>query len=148
MSCMNAVDTNILVYSRNPRDSRKQSKANALLASLVDGALLLLWQVACEYIAASRKLARFGYDQKQALADVADMRAAWRVILPNWDALDRAESLLVNYSLSFWDALLIAACLEGGVKRLYTEDFDASVQNEGVEIVNPFDDAPNERSPS
>jgi predicted nucleic acid-binding protein len=33
---------------------------------------------------------------------------------------------------------LIAACLESGVTRLYSEDFDASAQAEGLEIVNPF----------
>jgi predicted nucleic acid-binding protein len=71
---MNAVDTNVLIYSRDPRDPQKQVTANALPASLTDG--VLLWQVACEYIAASRKLERFGYDMSQAMADVHDMRTA------------------------------------------------------------------------
>jgi predicted nucleic acid-binding protein len=43
-----------------------------------------------------------------------------------------------RYSLSSWDALLVAACLEAGVTRLYTEDFDDSVKKEGLEVVNPF----------
>ncbi len=133
---MNAVDTNILIYARDPRDPAKQATAISLLASLVDGALL--WQVACEYIAASRKLEPFGYDRTQALADVADMRSAWETVLPSWNVLDRAETLLTKYKLSFWDALIIAACLEGGVKRLYSEDFDSSAQAEGLEIINPF----------
>jgi predicted nucleic acid-binding protein len=97
-----------------------------------------LWQVACEYVAASRKLTPFGFTQAQALADVADMRLAWRAVRPSWGVMDGAEILLAKYSLSFWDALLIAACLEAGVTRLYTEDFDRSVQAEGIEIINPF----------
>lgn len=133
---MNAVDTNVLIYSRDPRDPRKQTAANNLLASLADG--VLLWQVACEYLAASRKLEQFGYDLTQALADVSDMRAAWLTVLPTWEVADRAERLLQKYSLSFWDALLVAACLEAGVTRLYTEDFDDSVRAEGLEVVNPF----------
>lgn len=49
---MNAVDTNVLIYAHDPRDLVKQNKAVALIASLTDG--VLLWQVACEYVAASR----------------------------------------------------------------------------------------------
>lgn len=133
---MDAVDTNVLIYSRDPRDPQKQAAANALLASLTDG--VLLWQVACEYIAASRKLEKFGYDVGQAMADVADMRTAWETPLPTWKVIDRAEQLLKRYSLSFWDALLVAACLEAGVTRLYTEDFDDSLRAEGLEVINPF----------
>lgn len=132
---MNAVDTNILIYARDPRDSVKQTVATALLSSLTDG---VLWQVACEYIAASRKLEPFGYDRTQALADIADMREAWKTILPTWSVMDRAEQLLTRYQLSFWDGLIIAGCLESGVARLYSEDLDESVQAEGLEIVNPF----------
>jgi predicted nucleic acid-binding protein len=133
---MNAVDTNVLIYARDPRDSDKQAAAIVLLSSLTVGALL--WQVACEYIAASRKLEPFGYDRAQALADVADMREVWKTILPTWGVMDRATQLLNKYQLSFWDAMIIAACLEAGVTRLYSEDFDTSVQTEGIEIVNPF----------
>jgi predicted nucleic acid-binding protein len=35
--------------------------------------------------------------------------------------------------------MIVAVCIEGGVTRLYTEDFDDSLsQSTGVEIVNPF----------
>ncbi|HYY99002.1 MAG TPA: hypothetical protein VE642_10445 [Pyrinomonadaceae bacterium] len=34
---MNAVDTNVLIYSRDPRDPNKQAAANSLLASLAEG---------------------------------------------------------------------------------------------------------------
>lgn len=133
---MNAVDTNILIYARDPRDVQKQAIAETLLSSMLDG--VLLWQVACEYVAASRKLEQFGYDRSQIVADLADMREAWQTILPSWNVLDRALTLLTKYRLSFWDATLIAACLEAGVTRLYSEDFDSSARSEGLEIVNPF----------
>ncbi len=55
---MNAVDTNILIYVHDPGDPIKQAKAAQLVASLTDG--VLLWQVACEFVAASRKLAGLG----------------------------------------------------------------------------------------
>ena len=133
---MNAVDTNVLIYVHDPRDRIKQDTAIFLLDSLTD--LALLWQVACEYIAASRKLVAFGYDLKLALEDVRDMRIAWKPILPDWTVHDRAEQLMDTYSLSFWDAMLVAACLGGGVTCLYSEDFDAYSNIEGLSLINPF----------
>ena len=52
--------------------------------------------------------------------------------------MDVSERLLRKYSLSFWDALLVAACLEAGVTRLYTEDFGAYPRIDGLEIIDPF----------
>jgi len=52
--------------------------------------------------------------------------------------IDLAEQLLGKYSLSFWDAMIIAACLEGDVARLYTEDFDGYARIGELELVNPF----------
>jgi predicted nucleic acid-binding protein len=137
---MNAVDTNVLLYAHDPRDPAKQSAAQSLIQSLSDG--VLLWQVACEYLSASRKLRAYGYGIDDALRDVQGFRLVWTTILPNWDVLDKAEDLLGRFSLSFWDALIIAACLEGGVERLYTEDFDAYPTINGLEIVNPFVSSP------
>jgi predicted nucleic acid-binding protein len=133
---MNAVDTNILVYAHDPRDPVKQAKALSLIEA--EGSGVLLWQVACEYLSASRKLARFDYDLTEAKRDLDDMRDAWTFVLPKWEILDRASGLLDRYSLSFWDALLLAACLQAGVERLYSEDFDAYNKIDTLEVVNPF----------
>lgn len=134
---MNAVDTNVLIYVRDPRDPVKQQKAVQLTTGLSDGALL--WQVACEFVAASRKLAPFGFTQAQAWREVERLRLIWKLILPSDNVLTRAEQLTATQNLSFWDAMIVAACMEGSITRLYTEDFDNSLkQATGVEIVNPF----------
>ena len=65
---MNAVDTNVLIYTFDPRDPVKQQKARHLTTNLASSALL--WQVACEFIAASRKLAPFGFTQAQAWREI------------------------------------------------------------------------------
>lgn len=68
-------------------------------ASLTEG--VLLWQVAVEYLAATRKLEPLGYDRSH----------------------DRAEDLMQRFQLCHWDAMLVAAGLVAQVDRLYTEDF-------------------------
>jgi predicted nucleic acid-binding protein len=133
---MNAVDTNILLYIHDPRDLAKQASAASLVGSLTDG--VLLWQVACEYLAASRKLQPLGYKLTQAWQDILDLCRVWTTMLPDWGVLDRAVQLLGSYSLSFWDSMIIAACLEGGVARLYSENFSAYPHVDRLEIVNPF----------
>jgi predicted nucleic acid-binding protein len=134
---MNAVDTNVLIYAHDPRNPVKQNKAVALIASLTDG--VLLWQVACEYVAASRKLAPFGLNPQQSFADLKRLRGVWTLALPTWAVLDTAERLMATDNLSFWDAMIVAACMENGIHTLYSEDFDCSTTSlTGVTIINPF----------
>ncbi len=132
---MNAVDTNILIYVNDPRDSVKQGVAVSLVSALIEG--VLLWQVACEYLAASRKLEALGYDRAQAYQYIRDLQQVWYTALPTWSVLDRAENLMSRFSLSHWDSMIIAACLEANVQTLYTEDFGYS-SIDGLGIINPF----------
>jgi predicted nucleic acid-binding protein len=133
---MNAVDTNVLFCAHDSRDPNKQKIAAELIASLNDGALL--WQVACEYLWASRKLETLGYSYSEAVEDIRYLRRAWSTVLPDWAALDREHALRDSYSLSFWDALLIATCLEAGLEQLFSEDFSSYGFVDSLRIVNPF----------
>jgi len=99
---------------------------------------VLLWQVSCEYVAASKRLEPFGFDAALALRHIAALKTVRTRALPTWKVQELAEGLTISHSLSWSDALLIAACLEAGVDRLYTEDLDSGARYEGVEIVNPF----------
>ena len=132
---MNAVDTNILIYVHDPRDANKQEIAAALVSNLIDG--ILIWQVACEYLAASRKLELLGYDKSQAYQYIRDLQQVWYTALPTWNIIDRAEELMKRFSLSHWDSMIIAACLEVNVQTLYTEDFGYEVIDD-LKIINPF----------
>jgi predicted nucleic acid-binding protein len=133
---MNAVDTNILFYAHDRRYPEKQRVASELIASVPDGALI--WQVACEFLWASRKLEPYGFSFTDAVEDVRNLRLVWSTVLPEWTTLDRMEDLKTAYSLSFWDRLLIATCLEAGVRGLFSEDFSGYARVESLDIVNPF----------
>jgi predicted nucleic acid-binding protein len=133
---MNAVDTNVLIYVHDAREPAKQRTAASLISTLIDA--ILPWQVACEFLAASSKLAPIGYSRGQAFADLHDLMSSWTLVLPSLNVLTKVEDLLARFSLSTFDALLIAACQESGVTRLYTEDFGGYRQIDSLEIVNPF----------
>jgi predicted nucleic acid-binding protein len=137
---MNAVDTNVLIYAHDPRDGRKQAIAQSLVGSLSDA--VLPWQVACEFLAASRKLQSQGFSFEDALAEVRALRQVWSTILPDWSAIDKADELMIRFSLSWWDSLLIASCVLAGVRTLYSEDYDSYSEIDGVELQNPFRKGP------
>ena len=134
---MNALDTNIWLYSHDTRDPRKQGLAQQLITTVRP--LALPWQVGCEFVAASRKLVAAGFTEAQAWAALSAMRSLADVILlPVPDLWPETQSLQSRYSLSFWDALLAAACLHDGVQVLYTEDMGAPRTIDRLSLVNPF----------
>ena len=59
-------------------------------------------------------------------------------MLPSSSILDRALDLAERFSLSHWDSMLLAACVEAGVDTLYTEDMGAPTRFDTVQLVNPF----------
>lgn len=133
---MTVVDTNIWIYSHDTRTPDKQQKAQELIAQIQDH--VLPWQVGCEFMAASRKLLPLGFDQAKAWRALTTMRnLAASVLLPVPEVWGDAQSLQERLSLSFWDALLIATCLRGSVKQLYSEDF-GGVTVSGLTVLNPF----------
>src|SRR5262249_49087205 len=100
--------------------------------------LALPWQVGCEFVAASRKLAVTGFRETQAWAALSAMRALADVILlPVPDLWPETQALQGRFSLSFWDALLVAACLRGGVQVLYTEDMGSPRAIDSLSLIKP-----------
>ena len=134
---MNAFDTNIWLYRHDRRDPDKKEKAKRLIDKARP--LVLLWQVGCEFIAASRKLEPQGFGQTEAWDALADMQTiAAGIILPEPQIWPEARALQARHSLSFWDALIIAASIRGGVTALYTEDIGAPRMLNGLSLINPF----------
>jgi predicted nucleic acid-binding protein len=136
MNFMIALDTNILIYACDKSDLNRQQVALDLISYASDG--VLLWQVACEFVAASRKLRQQGFTTDAAWDRLADYLALFPLILPTSQALERARVLNARDGWSFWDAMIVAACLECGVTRLYSEDVPGRAVREPLEIVNPF----------
>ncbi len=83
---MNAIDTNVLMYAFDPRDPEKRRRARELITALDDGALP--FQVACEFMSASKKLESSGFNPETAGQVLEKLRAVWSTILPTWEVLD------------------------------------------------------------
>lgn len=138
---MNAVDTNVLIYSLDTSEPVKQAKALALLTSLVTGATptVLPWQCAGELLNWLRRLEAAGR------ASAANVESYFRnsiaqlpLAIPTMKVFPRYFDLFARFSLSHWDCMLLAACREAGVTTLYSEDMDPGTDFDGLRVVNPF----------
>jgi hypothetical protein len=72
--------------------------------------------------AAGRKLAPFGFAQEQSWLEVGRLWALWKLILTSESVLLSAGQLTAAHNLSFRDAMIVAAYMEGGGARIYAED--------------------------
>lgn len=138
---MIAIDTNILIYSIDHDEPEKRAKACQLLRVLRRPPVetVLPWQVVTEFTRYLRSRQDRGELPRTALLRYLNLYRRWfPIVTPTEAVLDRALDLTGRYSLSHWDSLLVAACLEAGVRTLYTEDMGSPAVLDGLNVVNPF----------
>lgn len=130
------LDTNVLVYSDDPRDRVKQAKALALIKDHLrcrTGVVSL--QVLQEYfVSATGKLK---LDAELAKRKV-EVFARFYVAAPTVSDILAAIDLHRLDKISFWDALIVRAACKSGCRILLTEDLQHGRVINGVTIVNPF----------
>jgi predicted nucleic acid-binding protein len=138
---MNAVDTNVLLYSVDRNEPPKQLKAQELLRQLHSSTepTLLLWQVLGE---SAQQLRRWRDQGRLTPSEFTQHIQAFRhlfpLALPTAEAFDSAMMLAERFSLSHWDSMILGACHASGATRLYTEDIGAPRTIDGIELINPF----------
>ena len=136
MSCF--FDTNILLYAQE--SGSKADRARALLR----GGGKLSVQVLNEFAAVSvRKFGRRWADIDEALEDALDLAEAPMPVTLKTHAAARV--LAAAHRLAFYDALIVAAALEGECETLYSEDMQAGRRFDQLTIVNPFADRPRQK---
>ena len=131
---MLAIDTNVLLYAYSDSDPTKRDRARIVLTTSADG--VLLWQVACEFVAAARKIAPHA-PRSQIWERLGEIRSAFPLLLPTPGVLERAHGIQTSGTHHYWDCLIFAVCIEHGIARLLSEDVPGAPIS-GLEIVNPF----------
>ena len=124
-------DTNVLVYAASS-DAKRQLANECLgrrgLASV---------QVLNEFVHVARR--KFGHDWPQIEFALGLFRASLDDVVPvTLNTHAGALALARDHSLSFYDALIVAAALEAGCDTLYTEDMQHGRKFGGLAVVNPF----------
>lgn len=137
---MNAIDTNVLIYAADTIELQKQPVAAKLCNALAQtNDTILLWQVLLEFarwLTTKQHEGVLSSTEIRALLTTA--RQSFPLRMPAPTCLDLALDLAEQHTLSHWDSMLVAACLEVGVTTLYTEDMGTPRTIETLELVNPF----------
>ncbi len=136
MSERSFIDTNILVYTDDQDSPEKQQVALDLLArAIADGTGVVSTQVLQEYYAAATR--KLGVDPAVARRKV-ELFSRLDTVQVGTGLILAAIDLHRLHRLSFWDALIVRAALDGGCSILYTEDLGSDQRIEGLRIFNPF----------
>ena len=131
-------DTNVLVYLFDSGAPAKQRRARALLEKhTLAGETLLSTQILQEfYVAVTRKLAT-PLDPEAAHAAVREF-AVMPIVRVDVPLILAATQFSQQQQLSFWDALVVRAAIEGGAATLYSEDLQHGQVFETLRIENPM----------
>ena len=130
------IDTNVLLYaaSNAVEDQAKRQTARGLLTQPDIG---FSAQVPQEFYAAavSKKHLQMTHDEAVA---VINSLAAFPVLHVCRDLVLQAIDTKRRFGISYWDAAILTAATRLGCRTLYSEDFNAGQDYDGVTVVNPF----------
>lgn len=132
------VDTNVLLYSEDGRDRRKQAQAIAWLDALWSRQSgRLSTQVLNEFYAnVTRKIAP-PMPAGDARAEVRRYQR-WQPWQMDHATVEVAWSVESRFRVNYWDALIIAAAQQQGCSLLLSEDLQHEQHFDGVQVLNPF----------
>jgi predicted nucleic acid-binding protein len=130
------IDTNILIYADSADEPLKQDAAVRLLKRLyLQGNGVISTQVLTEFSnAALRKLKLPVNTIRQRLA----LYARFETVQVTPHIIDTALDIYETRSISYYDALIVAAAVTAGCITLYSEDMNNSERINQIQLVNPF----------
>lgn len=133
------LDSNVFIYLFDETDERRREIARRLVHDgLESGDSCISFQVVQETLAVltgTLKKRATPADARRFLGAI--LEPLWRV-MPSPSLYERGLELQQRYALGFHDALIVAAALEGGCTRLWSEDMQDGLRVDRLTIRNPF----------
>ena len=131
------LDSNVFVYLLDGAAPIKRQQADDLVREALEtGSGRISYQVVQETVnVITRKLNATREQADRLLEDV--MVPMWRVN-PTRALIRQGLDLQGRYRFGFYDCLIIAAALESGCNRLYSEDLQHDQHIQDLVIENPF----------
>jgi len=131
------VDSNVLIYSRDNTDGRKQRVAQRVLEELwTQGTGTLSIQVLQEFYSTVTRTLKPPVPKEYAREVVEDY-LLW-CGQTTTDEVKAALRIEDESRINFWDALIVACARRNGATRILSEDMNSGQSIAGILIVNPF----------
>lgn len=133
------IDSNVFVYQFDETDSARRRAADELIfRSMREGTGTISHQVVQETLnVLTGKLAGVASESHRERYFASTLLPLWKV-MPSADLYRRGLALQARYGFHFYDALIVAAALTAGCKRLYSEDLQHEQRIENLVVINPF----------
>ena len=139
MSARFFLDTNIFAYTFDGHAPAKAKMAARLIRQAADsGEGIVSYQVVQEFFNVAFR--RFAQPMSMAEAEQYLITVFRPLLAVHSSPALYVEALRIagKHRLAWYDSLIVAAALEGGCDRLYSEDFQHGRDIEGLRIENPF----------
>ncbi len=137
------IDTNVFCYLFDAREPRKSEISKDLIARC--------FRSECRYSVSVQNLAEFSVVMtekivgptpyaliRQFISDIAQFER-WTILQYGVGSVLAAQDLQADYSLHFWDALLVATMKEHGIDTIYSED-NHFKKVPWLKMINPYTD--------
>lgn len=139
MNARDFIDTNVFVYQLERVDVRKATVADRLIRQgLTNGTACISFQVVQECFNIALRKAEIPLTENELRRY---LESVLRPLLRVHSSLTLYHSSLdihSRYGFSYYDSLIVAAALEAGCTRLYTEDLQHGQRIQQLTIVDPF----------
>lgn len=127
------LDSNILLYTFDCKDTQKQSIAKDIVLS--DSNTISI-QVVNEV--SSNLLRKFSFKNNHIKQFVSSCYSRYDVIGINKNIFLKSCDIRDKYNISYYDSLILASAIDAQCSILYSEDMQHNQKIENLTIVNPF----------
>lgn len=133
------IDTNILVYTFDNTDLKKQNKSKEIISTALEKSTgIISYQVIQEFLNVSTR--KF----KSPLSSTDSQRYLNIVLEPLCEVFSSIElfhqalEIMERWQYSFYDSLIISAAIKADCKLIYSEDLQHKQKIHTLTIINPF----------
>lgn len=131
-----SLDANVLVYALDV-DDRRNKRAIDIVRRAARGDCILTMQSLAECFVVL--INKRGFSAQMACDEIYRFRRSIDYAAAYPVDFDEAMRAVVEYGMSFWDAMMWATAKRTGCRVMLTEDRQGRPTLEGVRFVNPFD---------
>lgn len=133
------LDTNIIIYSFDDRDSDKQETAKALITDgLLHNQAVISYQVVQEFVNVSTRKFTVPLTLTDCKLYVDSVLGPMWEVYSSKELVHSAFDIAGRWQYSFYDSLIIASALEASCNILYSEDLQHGQKVYSLQILNPF----------
>ncbi len=139
MSAEYFIDTNLFVYQMEGLDERKATIADHIIREGIEtNNACISFQVVQECLNTALRKAEIPLTTDETKHYLENVLAPLFRVSASISLYNRALNIQARYRYSFYDSLIVAAALDAGCTRLYSEDLQDGQRIEALTIENPF----------